>query len=164
MKVRVRSHYSGGKFYGGGAADQMVRWWRGKRDAIENGNRDAIERIMEEAADLMRYYITSRGARTSGPGGRYETGHMYDSVKSEVRNWGPNKIEGRFGWLDTQEDYFGYQEAGFHHGSYAAAVGAGQDDSVDTRKWIEGMYAQQDAADWAIREVEEAIRRNVRNA
>lgn len=46
---------------------------------------------------------------------RFETGKMVNAVKSAMLESSNTKASGVFGWLNTQEEYFVYQDKGFRH-------------------------------------------------
>jgi hypothetical protein len=46
---------------------------------------------------------------------RFETGKMVNAVKSAMLESSNTKASGVFGWLNTQEEYFIYQDKGFRH-------------------------------------------------
>ena len=152
--------------YGGDGGD-LVKWFRGKVDRIENGNEVIIRNAMHEGAELAKEYIATRGTgrvwqgdwsrfpnatpgRTGSIPGRSATGYMMDSITSEVTSFGKGKIQGAFGWINRREDYFAYQEGGFQH--------------AITGEFIEGMYAMYDAAAWTLDQLEKDIRENLKNA
>lgn len=125
-----------------------VRWFRAKRDRIENGNQEVIEKTMDEAAELMRFNILTRGIAPKS--GRVDTRYMLDQVESSTTVSGKGNVQGRFGWLRGVESYFLYQEGGFRH------YGTGQ--------LVPAMYAQSDAAEWAMNELQKRIREIIQNA
>lgn len=137
---RIQVKYNG--------TDDPVKWFRAKRDRIENGNEQAIKETMDDAADLMRFNILTRGIAPKS--GRVDTRYMLDQVDSSTTVSERGNVQGRFGWLKGWEQYFLYQEGGFTH--------------YETGKLIPGMFAQQDAAEWATAELQRRIRENVNNA
>lgn len=46
---------------------------------------------------------------------RFETGKMVNAVDAKMLEVSSRKSKGVFGWLNTQEDYFIFQEKGFTH-------------------------------------------------
>lgn len=86
------------------------------------------------------------GRHSSSPG-RDASGHMLGAVEYRVEVDGGKTI-GSFGWLDTQEMYFLYQEKGFKH--YIAG------------RMVPGMLALMDAGIEAreefVRRVHDAVR------
>lgn len=70
-----------------------------------------MEALVREAAEAMQQTIGTINNTKSGPG-RYQSGLMLRSVEWKVELEG-SSIVGEFGWLDTQEMYFLYQEEGF---------------------------------------------------
>lgn len=133
--------------YNAGQGD-IVRWYRGKVEAIESANEEALEQAAKEGAELMKHYISTRGTAKSGKAGRIETRDMLNAVTSEVISRGPGKNQANFGWLKTREDYFALQEGGFEHSPGVT---------------VEGMYALTDAAEETFRELRERIERNLKN-
>lgn len=129
----------------------VVRWYRGKRQRVEDGNEQAIRSVMDEAADYMRYNIMTRGTGWGEkPEARYETGKMVGQVESQTNVTERGNVNGRFGWLRDREDYFRYQEGGFIHNW--------------TGNLVPGMYALADAQTWAVEELKERISENLNNA
>lgn len=141
-KVTIRTKFSG--------SGDPKQWIQEKVDKIEAGNQEILADALQEGEGIMKHNIESRGTSLSGKRGRIETGKMLDAVNSVVRERSNTKFLGAFGWVDKQEDYFVYQENGFHH------VGSG--------RMIEGMYALQDAADEIWVNIREDIERNIRGA
>lgn len=94
-----------------------------------------MDALVKQGAEIMQRIIGTVNTTKSGPG-RYETGLMLRTVSWRVET-GDGKIVGEFGWLDTQEPYFLYQEYGFTHvgsGQEIAAMMALQDADVQTRE------------------------------
>lgn len=128
-----------------GPGGDPVKWFRGKIQQLEADQEAILERSMDEGAILMKEYISTRGtakggARPDNPG-RIDTERMLKAVESNVTPYGPKRVRGTFGWLSDKADYFKWQEGGFDH--------------VLSGEYIEGMYAMQDAADWALRQYKE---------
>lgn len=142
-----------------------VQWVKGSPSEFVNTPFKAVkmvtdgfdmEALVEDAAALMKDLIASRGTNRawsdswpsraggrrwgSGPG-RIDSGDMFDNVKSKV-TYSSNTITGEFGWLDTQEMYYLFQEDGFTH--------------FISGEHIPGMLALQDAG---IQAQQEFIRR-----
>lgn len=131
--------------YEGGTGD-IVRWYRGKIEAIEKGNADLIAEAARRGEEITKHHIESRGISKRG---RVDTGRMRDAITSKVSTDTANRVQAHFGWLSEKQDYFGYQEGGFTHTS---------------GKTIEGMYALTDAAEEVFADLAEDIRRNIKNA
>lgn len=133
--------------YNAGQGD-IVRWYRGKVEALENANVETLEQAAEDGAELMKYFIETRGTEKSGKRGRIEDRDMLNAVTSEVTSRGPGKNQANFGWLKTREDYFALQEGGFEHSPGVT---------------VEGMYALTDAAEETFTNLREDIERNLKN-
>lgn len=97
--------------------------------------REAVASAAEQGAELMQFYIASRGTAHSGKQGRVETWDMHDEVAWRRRGGG-GWAHADFGWIDNEENYYGLQEDGFYH--------------VWARRHVEGMFAFADA--WVITE------------
>ena len=65
----------------------------------------AAELAADEAAEQGRWYIGEYLDRV-------DTGKMRDSYRYRVQNRDRKKLSLRIGWVDTQEDYFDWQERG----------------------------------------------------
>lgn len=130
-----------------GGSGGVVKWFRGKIEAIEKGNAEIIAETAHRGEEITKHHIESRGISKRG---RVETGKMRDSITSRVVTDSADRVQAHFGWLETREDYFAYQEGGFRH------KGSGQD--------IPGMYALVDAAEEVFEDMKEDIRKNVRDA
>lgn len=128
-----------------GSGPSAVDWFRGIVSNIETGAQQALEDVSSSGETQVKNFITSRGARTSGPRGRVRTGEMYNAVSSKTS---PGKSN--FGWINGAKPYYMYQEGGFTH------VGSGQ--------WIEGMYAITDSADSTFQEFKKRMDQVVRDA
>jgi len=97
----------------------------------------AVDEAINDGALVMRETIMSTGTRRY-PGSdnawksawrgknsgelrygtgdaRFETGKMVNAVKSSMLESSNVKASGEFGWLNTQEEYFIYQDKGFRH-------------------------------------------------
>lgn len=125
-----------------GGSKSISSWFE---DSIDDTMKDAcsiIENAIEDGALTTQINIATRGTPKSGKQGRVRTGDMLDAVKSEMIKSTPREAEGKFGWIDEYEDYFGYQEGGFDH------VGG---------VTVEGMYALEDAGEEAWNNVVEEI-------
>lgn len=131
-----------------GNAGDITRWYRGKVEALEAANEEALREVAEEGAELMKYFIETRGTDKSGKRGRVDKGKMRDAVTSEVTTRGPGKHQANFGWLKEREDYFLWQEGGFEHTGGVT---------------VEGMYALTDAAEEVFTNLREDIERNLKS-
>lgn len=142
---KSRVHYSSA---GGGDVGSIVSWFKSKVEAVEQGNADLIQEMVQDGEATMKHLISTRGTANSGKAGRIDTGRMLNAVTHSFnpKTAGGN-VSGRFGWLQDKQDYFGFQEGGFHN------VRAGVD--------VEGMYALVDAYELVSRELQEKIRRNL---
>lgn len=99
---------------------------------------DIVEQVEQAVADAVAFgqermvdYIESRGTgrtwareyekdgikRSASVPGRVWTGAMRDAVSQELDRAGFGNMKGRFGWLQTQDNYFLEQEHGFMSGS-----------------------------------------------
>lgn len=92
-----------------------------------------MQSLVEEAAQTMELFIATRGTPKSGKQGRIDTGHMIQSVSWRVELDGGNLI-GEFGWTETQEPYFYYQEAGTRSGAMIPAMLALEDAGIMARE------------------------------
>lgn len=94
-------------------------------EAINDGAVAMRETIM--TSGTKRYPNTDRAWKSAWRGknsgelrygtgdSRFETGQMVNAVKSRMLESSNTKASGVFGWLDTQEKYFLYQDKGFRH-------------------------------------------------
>lgn len=57
----------------------------------------------------------SKELRYGSGDSRFETGKMLNAVDAKMLEVSSRKSKGVFGWLNTQEDYFVYQDQGFTH-------------------------------------------------
>jgi hypothetical protein len=105
-------------------------------DFIRGTVQDIMSAVMDEAADKMREFISSRGLPNSAGAGRIQTGNMLAAVSAQVSVNGET-VEGTFGWLESGEVYFLAQEEG------AVLWNGGV---------IAPMLALYDAGQWAITE------------
>lgn len=98
--------------------------------------------------DKMREYISTRatqwGREVMGREGRIETGKMIGAVGYRDGKYGPSRRRLEIGWISEKQDYFRYQETGFNN--------------KRTGRWVEGMYAMQDAVEDAMRFLERRFR------
>lgn len=85
---------------------------RGIPDDMLEDFQPLMERTVKTGAELMEAYIKTRGTVRSGKRGRVDTGHMLDTVDYETFKQGTTLV-GRWGWLDSWDKYFLYQENGF---------------------------------------------------
>jgi hypothetical protein len=150
MKVR----YGGDDPFDG----DVVKWARGKVQALEDATGEELEQSMADGADYMRYFIATRGTNRpwswggGNKAGRIESGNMVEAVKHRVDRMTSGRVRGFFGWLDAwnnpENDYFLFQEGGFTHNR--------------TGEFIEGMYALADAAEAAFEEMRGRIAARMR--
>lgn len=115
-------------FVKNGVGPSPEEWFKGVVKNIERGAQEGLDEVSESGETLIKGFITSRGARTSGPRGRYETGAMFNSVAGRTAPGVSN-----FGWINGMKPYFLFQEGGFRH--------------VNSGEWVQGMYAVSDSAD-----------------
>lgn len=127
----------------------LVKWATGIIENLEDVSREELEITAKEGEEFARGYIMTRGTnktwkrahngKTGGGRSRYETGHMVDSISSNVTSQGPRRARAFFGWLggwqSGENKYFQWQEGGFTHNF--------------TGEHIEGMYAITDAGEAA---------------
>lgn len=132
-------------YYEGGVGD-LVKWYRGKIEKIEDGNSHIVAEAAERGAEIAKHHIETRGIQKRG---RIDTGRMRDSISSRVIEDSAGRTQAHFGWIDTQEYYFGLQEGGFTHTGGVT---------------VPGMYAIVDAAEEVFTDMREDIRRNVKDA
>lgn len=81
--------------------------------------------------------------RSASINGRIWTSRMINSVDGYQDRTG-NNSSSAFGWIEDQEPYFLDQEEGFMHPTLHV--------------WIEGMYALQDAREYAIDYLEQRLK------
>lgn len=128
-----------------GTGPDSVAWFQGIVKNIEDGAQRGLEEVSSSGETQVKGFITSRGARTSGPRGRYDTGEMYSKVGSKTSTHVSN-----FGWINGSKPYFVLQEGGFTH--------------VNSGQWIEGMYAITDSADNTFQQFKAHMDQVVRDA
>lgn len=128
-----------------GSGASPVNWFQGILSSIEKGAQEGLEEVSKTGETQIKNFITTRGARTSGPQGRRRTGDMYNAVAART-----NPRVSNFGWINGAKPYYLYQEGGFTHS------GSGE--------WIEGMYAVTDAADNTFQEFKAHMDQVVRDA
>lgn len=133
-------------YYEGGSGD-LVKWFRGKIQKIEDGNAKIVVETARRGEELTKQHIRTRGI--SKPG-RIESGDMLRDIRSRELVDSAGRVQAHFGWIYNQEYYYGLQEGGFKH------VNSGRD--------IPGMYALVDAAEEVFEDMKEEIRRNVKDA
>ena len=153
MAHPVKVRYGGDEFDG-----DLVKWYRGKMQSVEDTSGEELEHAMQNGAEYMRYFIATRGTNRpwawggGNKSGRIESGHMIGEVDHRVDNTVRGK-RGFFGWLgawaNPDNDYFRFQEGGFTHNR--------------TGEFIEGMYAMADAAEAAFEELRTRIADRVRS-
>ena len=128
--------------YGGENGTELVKWYRGKIQKLEEGTEEALTNMAIKGAELMRHYIASRGTEKGGRlprnPGRIDTSDMHDDVTHRVIKGASGKVQAHFGWLDRRKYYYGLQEGGFNH-PFGGPV--------------EGMYAMTDAANEVFQEL-----------
>jgi hypothetical protein len=125
-----------------GSSKSLTAWFEESVNSVMGDVNDIVADAIEDGALTTQINIATRGTPKSGKQGRVRTGDMLDAVKSEMIKSTPREAEGKFGWIDEYEDYFGYQEGGFDH------VGG---------VTVEGMYALEDAGEEAWNNVVEEI-------
>lgn len=145
--------------YGGRQGDprDIVKWWRAKTDQIEGASEEALQAFAKVGEESMVYRIATdqktKASRARG-GGRVKTGSMINDVSGGVTTSGAGRKTARFGWMGKQGQsgtmYYLYQEGGFRHWK--------------SGEQIEGMRAQQDAAEDALQAFREAMNRGLRSA
>lgn len=126
-----------------GNTKSLTAWFE---EAIESTMSDAgeiVSRAVDEGESITKLHIATRGTAKSGKKGRIDTQKMYDAVNSDMTRKGSQEAEGKFGWIDEYDKYFGYQEDGFDH------VGG---------VTVEGMYALSDASDEVWENVKDRVR------
>lgn len=129
-------------------------------DSLKDIAFDEVEAASEEGLEEARRYVRSAGtgrswdpsgfpdlkqggARRYAPSaGRINTGEMLNALRAEVRTG--NTAQGRVGWLDDYEDYFGYQDRGFTAGGYRRVRQdvAGMGLMAHMRTWFKVRAAQ----------------------
>lgn len=135
--------YSGAGRNARGRGGDLVKWYRGVVRDQEEVSVDEAHRFAEDGKAFMQQAIASRGTGYEGRAGRIVTGKMYNAVQARSGKQGPEKSRGQFGWLTTRLDYFRFQEGGFRNSW--------------TGNMVAGMYAMQDAAEFAM----EGLRRRM---
>lgn len=126
-----------------GSSKSLTAWFEEAMDNILDNVEEIVSRGVEEGEAITKLHISTRGTAKSGKKGRIETQKMYDAVKSEMTVSDKREAEGKFGWIDEYDDYFGYQEGGFDH------VGG---------VTVEGMYALTDASEEVWENVKDRIK------
>lgn len=128
-----------------GSGTSPEQWFSGIVKNVDKGAEEGLKDVSKTGEDLIRNFIYSRPARTSGPSGRYKTGDMSNAVssRSEAR-------KSNFGWINDVKPYYLFQEGGFTH------VGSGE--------WIKGMYAVTDSADITFEQFKSHMDEVVKNA
>ena len=133
------------RFVKSGSGASPEQWFKGIVQNIEKGADEGLKEVSTTGENLIRNFIYTRPARTSGPSGRYRSGGMFNSVSSRDA-----KGKSNFGWLSDVKPYYLYQEGGFtHYGSGEA---------------VAGMYAVSDAADITFEEFKAHMDKVVRDA
>lgn len=101
------------------------------QDMALDGQSQMKEHLLAAETDWGRKRVA--GEVGNGPrehAGRYETGHMYDSITSVAEWISKDIIEARWGWEDP-EDYFLYQEHGTDHIAGAESIQYSMDRAED---------------------------------
>lgn len=122
----------------------MVKWYRGIVRDIEETSVDEAHRFAEDGKAFMQQAIATRGTGYEGRAGRIDFGRMYRAVQARSGKQGATNSRGQFGWLTDKAPYFRFQEGGFVNSW--------------TKRAVDGMYAMQDAYEFAI----EGYRRRMR--
>lgn len=119
-----------------GSSKSLEAWFKESVEDVFGDVGTIVADAVEEGKNITKHNIETRGTAKSGKRGRVRTGEMRDNVKSEMTKKSDKEAEGKFGWIDQYEEYYGLQEEGFNH------IGG---------VTVEGMYALTDAADevWA---------------
>lgn len=156
--------------YGSSGGGDLVKWYRGKVERINENSSLALEMAAERGEELVKYNIATRGTHEepwdeswdtmahATPGryesapGRVASGTMIDAVGSWVSHGVDGKTRIGFGWTNPskREAYFKAQEGGFYHNF--------------TGKWIQGMYAIADAADEVFGQLRRDIKAGLKGA
>ncbi len=126
--------YAGGRHSHGRGG--LVKWYRGIVNDMENVSVDESQRFADDGKAFMQQAIATRGTGYEGRAGRIDTGRMYNAVQARSGRQGAGKSRGQFGWLTDKAPYFRFQEGGFVNSWTGRAV--------------DGMYAMQDAYEFAI--------------
>jgi len=127
-----------------GSSKSFEAWFQESVNEIMADVNDIVADAIEEGGNITKHNIETRGTAKSGKRGRIETGKMRDAVNSQMVKSGTRDAEGKFGWIDGYEDYYGYQEGGFEH------VGG---------VTVEGMYALTDAGEEVWQNVVDDVKR-----
>ena len=107
-----------------GSSKSLTAWFEESVNSAMGDVNDIVADAIEEGENITKHNIETRGTAKSGK--------MRDAVNSQMTKSGKRDAEGKFGWIDGYEDYYGYQEGGFDH------VGG---------VTVEGMYALTDAGE-----------------
>lgn len=121
----------------------FMDWGNGIEKLVKREVQMIMDDVVNEAAQKMREFISSRGLPSSEGAGRVKSGEMLNSVAAKI-NVGGDIIEGTFGWLESGEIYFLAQEEG------AVLWNGGV---------IMPMLALYDAGQWAITELVSRLER-----
>lgn len=114
----------------------FMDWGNGIEKLVKREIQMIMDDVINEAAQKMREFISSRGLERSEGPGRIKSADMLNAVGVRL-NVGGEIIEGTFGWTESQEVYFLAQEEG------AVLWNGGV---------IMPMLALYDAGQWAITE------------
>lgn len=136
-----------GRYYQQGSGGDILRWARGKIEAIENVSADVLEEAGEKGEALMKHNIATRGTAKSGKEGRIESGDMLKDVKHYTAKRTDGRTQMGFGWTGQRKPYYGYQETGFQH--FGGVT-------------VPGMYALADAADEVLTDLGNDLRKALR--
>lgn len=127
-----------------GSSKSLTAWFEESVNEIMGDVNDIVADAIEGGEAMTKFHIATRGTAKSGKKGRIKTQKMYDAVNSQMTKSGARDAEGKFGWIDGYEDYYGYQEGGFEH------VGG---------VTVEGMYALTDAGEEVWQNVVDDVKR-----
>lgn len=93
----------------------IFTWIDGIRDEAFEAVRDAGPEAEDDMVIAVYEAVTKTGAERASRGGdpgRIETHRMVNAITHRVTEETKSSITLEWGWLDTFEDYFGYQEGG----------------------------------------------------
>ena len=127
-----------------GSSKSLTAWFEESVNSVMGDVNNIVADAIEGGEAMTKLHIATRGTAKSGKKGRIKTQKMYDAVNSQMVKSGTRDAEGKFGWIDGYEDYYGYQEGGFEH------VG---------EVTVEGMYALTDAGEEVWQNVVDDVKR-----
>lgn len=114
----------------------------------ERYNADDMGQAGVYGRDKMKEYISTRatqwGREVMGREGRIESGDMLRAVGYRDGKFGATGRRVEIGWITDRQDYYRYQERGFNN--------------KRTGKWVQGMFALQDAVEDTIRFLDRKLR------